>query len=73
MTANMGWAVIRPDGTVDMLTVHDHRRGAIVNWLYCHGVEIFNTMTDEVIESLWQRHKKDYEVRTIVAAILTDA
>ena len=48
-----GYAVIANE-KIDMRTVSDTRRAAIVNWLVVEGGRmVFSTTTDEEIEQMW--------------------
>lgn len=45
------------NGEIDVRTVSESRRAAIVNWLVVNrGVEIMNGTTDEQISLLWTLH-----------------
>lgn len=48
-----GFAVMT-DGAIDMRTVCDTRRAAIINWLVVHGTFITKFNTDSEIEILWR-------------------
>lgn len=48
-----GYAVITND-KIDMRTVSETRRAAIVNWIVVEGGRmVFNATTDEEIEQMW--------------------
>lgn len=48
---------------VDIRTVSDTRRAAIVNWLVVHGKYfVTNNATDEAIESVWEHARGDWHV-----------
>lgn len=49
-----GWAVIDGSG-INVRTVSDSRRAAIVNWLVTNGYMILAHHTDEEIERLWEQ------------------
>ncbi len=54
LLSTQGWAVADPDG-LNIKTVSETRRAAIVNWLVVEkGVGIFNTTNDEQIEMAWR-------------------
>ncbi len=49
------------DGKIDIRTVCESRRGAIVNWLFVQTwsqVMVFTSHTDEDIERLWERNRR---------------
>lgn len=51
----VGWAVSDGDG-IDLKTVSDTRRAAIVNWLCVKdGRIVSNVTTDQQIERMWGR------------------
>ena len=53
-----GWAVVSK-GIINVRTVSDTRRAALVNWLVVDGgMFIGNATTDEEIEDFWYRSKK---------------
>lgn len=54
MTTAKGWAVIK-HGLIDMKTVADTRRAAIVNWLYLEGTMVYRWTTDDEIDDMWER------------------
>lgn len=66
-----GWAVVDEAGNIDIRTVSDTRRAAIVNWLVTHGTMVFNHTTDEQIEDLWSI-KSGRNICTIVTIALTE-
>lgn len=50
-----GWAVISPDGQLDVYTVSPTRRAAIINWLVRERrIMIYQHDSDEKIEALWK-------------------
>ncbi len=54
------FAVVKND-QIDVCTVSDTRRAAIVNWLVVSArprVMIFSSFTDEHIERLWEHHRR---------------
>lgn len=52
-----GFAVVS-DGMININTISNHRRAAIVNWLVIeHHLFISDGMSDDIIDSLWQNHK----------------
>ena len=52
-----GYAVIF-DGKINVRTISDTRRAAIVNWLVVHGgCPILANTTDDEIEQLWANHR----------------
>lgn len=52
-----GWGVLTDDG-IDMRTVSDTRRAAIVNWLCAsEACLVHRGTTDERIEQIWQRRR----------------
>ena len=57
MTAEGGWAVIR-DGKIDMRTVSDTRRAAIVSWLTLNVRRIYDRDTVPEVERVWERERK---------------
>ena len=59
------YAVIEND-KIDVRTVSETRRAAIVNWLVVNrGVWISRTTTDEQIERFWDEHGKDVTVAAV--------
>jgi hypothetical protein len=51
----VGGFAIFDDGTIDILTVYEHERGAKVNWLVVRkGVVPRESWTDDLIEQWWQ-------------------
>lgn len=63
------WAIINPEGEIDLTTIYPHRRGAIVNFLHVNVMPIFGDCTDERIEILWKRHKGDFEVMEVTVQV----
>lgn len=60
-----GYAVI-VDDEIDVLTVSETRRAAIVNWLVVNRrVPILNSTTEEQIEHLWNEHSGDAFVAAV--------
>ena len=68
-----GWGVLGDDG-IDMRTVSDTRRAAIVNWLCATGACLVHRgTTDERIEQIWQQSRGTAEavpvrVQAVVSA-----
>lgn len=60
-----GWAVVR-DGKIDVRTVHDTERGAMVNWLCVNGVIVTANATDEQITRMWYQATDKLRVQTTV-------
>lgn len=59
------YAVIT-DQKIDIRTVSDTRRAAIVNWLVVSpGFLVWRTHTDEEIENLWKQFQGDAIVATV--------
>ena len=57
-----GWAVNDPRG-INVRTVSDTRRVAIVNWLVVEkGIGVTNSATDEIIERAWKELRGPSEV-----------
>ncbi|HXA85768.1 MAG TPA: hypothetical protein VNZ47_11870 [Candidatus Dormibacteraeota bacterium] len=64
----VGWAVMNPEG-IDMRTVSDTRRAAIVNWLVAGcGIFITRFHTDSEIERLWREHCGASEATPVTVA-----
>lgn len=62
-----GWAVVRK-GFIDVRTVADTRRAAIVNWLVTEaGTMITNMHSDEDIEAIWHAKIDDKTICTVVS------
>ena len=60
-----GYAVVYND-KIDVLTVSETRRAAIVNWLVVNRrIPILNSTTDEQIEQLWNEHSGDATVAAV--------
>lgn len=60
-----GWAVIR-HCQIDVRTVSPNRRAALINWLVVQkGVAVTNDHTDEDVEQLWNKHKRDAVVSRV--------
>ena len=60
-----GWGVVGADG-LDVRTVSDTRRAAIVNWLVTSGKHLCRgATTDEQIENLWEHFCGDALVRPV--------
>lgn len=60
-----GWGVIDADG-LNIRTVSDTRRAAIVNWLVVQlGIVPLRDETDDEIESKWTRFSGDAMVRPV--------
>lgn len=54
LLSTQGWAVADPDG-INIKTVSDTRRAAIVNWLVVEkGCGVLNCASDEDIERAWR-------------------
>jgi hypothetical protein len=51
-TASTGWAVV-VNGAIDIDTVSETRRAAIVNWLVRNGRPVYIWTTDAEIERAW--------------------
>lgn len=61
-----GYAVVL-DERIDIRTVSETRRAAIVNWLVVNMIcPIFNHTTDEQIELIWEQNKGFAEVKEVV-------
>jgi hypothetical protein len=61
-----GWAVVT-DFKIDINTVSETRRGALVNWLVrVAGIMIYQWHTDEEIETLWHKVSRPNQICTIV-------
>lgn len=65
-----GWAIKHFD-KIDVRTVHDTRRGAIVNWLVVSAKRVVtNAHSDEDIEQMWREarggHPEDAQVIQII-------
>lgn len=59
------WGVVDDDG-LNVRTVSDTRRAAIINWLVTNaGVMIMDTHTDEHINALWDANCGEAMVRPI--------
>ncbi len=59
------YAVVSDD-KINVLTVSDTRRAAIVNWLVVdRGCLILRTDTDEQIEHLWEQEQGDASVAAV--------
>lgn len=57
MSAQGSGFAIMTDGAIDMRTVCESRRGAVVNWLVsAASIFIFKWHTDADIENLWREH-----------------
>lgn len=55
LLSSQGWAVADPEG-INVRTVSETRRAAIVNWLVVEkGVGVYRETTDEAIERLWRQ------------------
>lgn len=51
-----GFAIMT-DGAIDMRTVCESRRSAVVNWLVASaGIFVFKWHTDACIEKMWREH-----------------
>ena len=54
------------NGKIDVRTVSDTRRAAIVNWLVVdRGCPILRTDTDEQIEQLWEQEQGEASVAAV--------
>lgn len=59
MATAKGWAVIDEAGNINVRTVSEHRRAAIVNWLFTvANVHVMRWMSDAFIEDLWKAKRK---------------
>lgn len=62
-----GWAVIE-NGTINIRTVSDTRRAALVNWLIAEKrLMALNTATDDQIEAMWHANCDGAICTTILA------
>jgi hypothetical protein len=59
-----GWAVVQ-DGKLQVSTVSPHRRAALVNWLVCNGVMVYQNWTDLRIEETWAKFEKLLDIRVV--------
>jgi hypothetical protein len=57
MAENRGFAVIHPDGSVCIASVHSSVVGAIVNWAVAHGDGHFPNIADKETWAFWLRAK----------------
>lgn len=65
-----GWAVVEPGGSIDIKTVSEHERGAIVNWLWARcGMKITMIWTDEMIYQAWDERHGLYEVMPVRVSV----
>lgn len=65
-----GWAIVQ-DGHIDIRTVSAHPRAAKVNWLVTTArLMVYNSWTDELIESFWQKLSKDHEFKPKCVEVL---
>jgi hypothetical protein len=59
-----GWAVLCANDQVDLRTVAQHRRAAIINWLVVGaGWRVTQDWRDSLIERTWQHDAKKHGVR----------
>jgi hypothetical protein len=66
-----GWGVEDSLG-INLRTVSDTRRSAIINWLVVEANQrIFDYMTDDHINALWDAHKG--EAKVIKVRVVTEA
>ena len=69
-----GWAVAGSNDQVDMRTVSDTRRAALVNWLVAGvGIGVFASTTDEQIENAWNMMSKKLGTRVIEVNVVEKA
>jgi hypothetical protein len=64
------WAVMDGNGVIDVATVCDNRRGAIVNWLLReNGQMALATTTDQEIEKMWIDLRGKSTTRRVVVTL----
>lgn len=65
-----GWAVVEPGGFINIRTVCESRRAALVNWLVTEK-KLFITVfdTDDAIERWWGTHSGDRTCSTVVVSL----
>lgn len=64
LSAN-GWAIVDSTG-INVRTVSDTRRAAVVNWLVVEkGVGVYNSTSDEQIELVWTQLRGASEVMEV--------
>jgi hypothetical protein len=67
-----GWAVNTEDGGINMRTVSDTRRAAIVNWL-CDEAKylVLQGASDDEIEKIWE-HRRGRALAVPVIVMMKD-
>lgn len=69
-TSKVGWATTDTDG-IDLKTVSDTRRAAIVNWLGTKGQrQVYSFHTDDYIEEMWRARRDEVGVIQVRVSIL---
>ena len=69
-----GWAVAGSNDQVDLRTVGETRRSALVNWLVAGvGIAVYTYTTDEQIENAWDMMSKKLGTRVIEVQIMEKA
>lgn len=65
-----GWAVVSGSGQIDVRTVCETRRAALVNWLVVHkklSITVFDS--DDDIERWWHHHSGQATCTTVTVAL----
>lgn len=62
MDAAYGYGIVTATHCIDIRTVADTRRAAIVNFLCTRGILVLRHHTDEEIETMWARNRGAAEV-----------
>lgn len=59
MSTAKGFAVVT-NGQINVATISEHRRAAIVNWLVvARSLPVRDDCTDKQIEDAWRRYRSD--------------
>lgn len=65
-----GWAVVDPDGKINVRTVCDTRRAALVNWLVTEKKRFITAFdSDETIERWWSNWAGDRICTTVSVTV----
>ncbi len=60
-----GWAVVDDKG-INVRTVSESRRAAIINWLVVEAqLHILNAHTDEQVDAMWNAHRGSATVKQV--------
>lgn len=68
-----GWAIMASN-TIDVRTVSEARRAAIINWLVIEKTQwVTNNHTDAQVEEMWERFRKGADVVRVTISCALEA